>query len=347
MRIVGIAATLPSRVVSNEDVLELIERHSRDSFTGDLPKTLRTIGRLLERSGFKSRRWLAEGEHPIELMKATFDRALQQAGMDKHEIDLLIYTGVGRGFVEPANSCFVAHSLGLKCRNFDVLDACMGWVTSMDIVNDKMKAGAIRKAAIVNMEFNLIDGGPIFPRNFILESMEDLSYKLPSYSIGEAVAITLLDNENFSNFKFSFISRPDLSDLCTVSLPGWESFCEPSKKIEPTGGRFQFNSDGISLHKDGLPEIVNVFNDAGLSPIDMDWVFTHTSSPKQWAGFGDAVGVAKKIFHTSHETGNIVTASIPVGLVRAQKQGLLQKNQICLGWQGSAGMVFSTMHFQF
>lgn len=341
------AATLPSRVVSNEDVLELIEHHSRNTFTGDLPKTLRTIGRLLERSGFKSRRWLAEGEHPIELMKATFDRALQQAGMDREEIDLLIYTGVARGFVEPANSCFVAHSLGLKCRNFDVLDACMGWVTSMDIVNDKMKAGAIKKAAIVNMEFNLIGGGPIFPKNFALKSAEELSYKLPSFSIGEAVTVTLLDNENSGNFKFSFISRPDLSDLCTVSLPGWESFCESSEKIALTGGQYQFNSDGTSLHEQGSLEIMNIFNDAGLLTTDMDWVFTHTSSPKQWARCGDAAGVAKKIFHTSHETGNIVSASIPVGLAHAQEQGLLQKNQNCLGWQGSAGMAFSTMHFQF
>lgn len=341
------AATLPSRVVSNEDVLELIERHSRNTFTGDLPKTLRTIGRLLEKSGFKSRRWLAEGEHPIELMKATFDQALQQADMDKHEIDLLIYTGVARGFVEPANSCFVAHSLGLKCRNFDVLDACMGWVSSMDIVNDKMRAGAIRKAAIVNMEFNLIDGGPIFPKNFILKSAEELSYKVPSYSIGEAVAVTLLDNEKPCNFKFSFINRPDLSDFCTISLPGWESFCESSKKIALTGGQYQFNSDGASLHEQGSHDIVKVFNDAGLLANDMDWVFTHTSSPKQWTNYGDIAGVTKKIFHISQKTGNIATASIPVGLAHAQEQGFLQKNQSCLGWQGSAGMAFSSMHFQF
>lgn len=347
MRIAGIAATLPSRVVTNQDVLELIEHHSKDTFNGDLPRTLRTIGRLLEKSGFKKRHWLAEGEHPIELMKATFDRALQQAGIDKEEIDLLIYTGVARGFVEPANSCFVAHSLGLRCRNFDVLDACMGWITSMDIVNDKMKAGSVKKAAIVNMEFNVVDGGPIFPKNFSLESKEDFSYKLPSFSIGEAIAVTLLDNENPTNFNFSFINRPDWSDLCTVSLPGWESFCEPSQKIESTGGQFQFSSDGAALHKQGLHEIVKVFHDAGLTPNDMDWVFTHTSSSEQWTNYGDIVGVAKKIFHTSHETGNIATASIPVGLAQAQEQGLLKKQQSCLGWQGSAGMSFSTMHFQF
>ena len=325
------AATLPSRVVSNEDVLELIEHHSRDAFTGDLPKTLRTIGRLLERSGFKFRRWLAEGEHPIELMKATFDKALQQASMDKHEIDLLIYTGVARGFVEPANSCFVAHSLGLKCRNFDVLDACMGWVTSMDIVNDKMKAGAIRKAAIVNMEFNLVEGGHIFPRNFVLNDLEELAYKFPSFTVGEATTVTLLSHEDPDNFRFSFISRPDLSDLCTISLPGWESFCESTPMMTPTGGQYQFNSQGALLHEFGATEIVQAFNDGGIAPDDMDFVFTHTSSPKQWIGYGDVAGISKKIYQSSHETGNIVTASIPFGLATALQQGALQKNVTCLG----------------
>lgn len=223
----------------------------------------------------------------------------------------------------------------------------MGWVTSMDIVNDKMKAGAIRKAAIVNMEFNLIEGGPISPKNFILKSAEELIYKLPSLSIGEATAVTLLTNEDLGNFKFAFLNRPDLSDLCTVSLPGWESFCQPTEKIALTGGQYQFNSDGSSLHEEGAHEIVKIFNDSRLTPTDMDWVFTHTSSPKQWANYGDIAGVAKKIFHTSRETGNIVSASIPVGIAQAWELGLLQKNQNCLGWQGSAGMSFSTMHFQF
>jgi acyl-CoA:acyl-CoA alkyltransferase len=347
MRIAGIAATLPSRVVSNEDVLELIEHHSRDSFTGDLPKTLRAIGRLLERSGFASRHWLAEGEHPIELMKATFDRALQQADMDKSEIDLLIYTGVARGFIEPANSCFVANSLGLKCRNFDVLDACMGWVTSMDIVNDKMKAGAVKKAAIVNMEFNLVEGGHIFPKNFKLNVPRELAYKFPSFTVGEATTVTLLSHEDPDNFRFSFISRPDLSDLCTISLPGWQSFCEPVQTMTQTGGHYQFSSYGAALHGEGGIEAVRAFNSENLATCNVDFIFTHTSSSTQWRNYGNIVGASEKIHQISNQTGNIASASIPTGLVNAHEQGALQRNFICLGWQGSAGMAFSAMKFQF
>lgn len=347
MRIVGIAATLPSRVVSNEDVLDLIEQHSRSTFTGDLPRTLRTIHRLLERSGFRSRHWLAEGEHPMELMKATFGRALQQADMDKHEIDLLIYTGVARGFVEPANSCFVTHSLGLSCRNFDVLDACMGWVTSMDIVNDKMKAGAVRKAAIVNMEFNLVEGGHIFPKNFELNTPEELAYKFPSFTVGEATTVTLLSNEDPDNFHFSFISRPDLGDLCTISLPGWASFCEPTPAMKPTGGLYQFNSQGRQLHDVAAIETVNILSSKDFERNLIDLVFAHTSSPAQWTHYGQMAGIAEKIHQISDQSGNIASASIPTGISQSIEQGALKKSNICLGWQGSAGMAFAAMEFKF
>jgi acyl-CoA:acyl-CoA alkyltransferase len=345
MKIAGIAATLPSRIVTNDDILDLVRHHSKERFTGDLPKTLKIIDRLFEKSGIESRHWLAQDEQPMALLEDTFNRALAQANIGKEDIDLLIYTGVARGFIEPANSCFVAKALGLTCRNFDVLDACMGWVSSMELVNDKMKAGAIRYAVIVNMEFNMVDGTHIFPKNFALESASELDYKFPSLTIGEAATVTILNNEEPDNFKFSFVSRPDLSDLCTISLPGWESFCKPSSNILPTGGMYQFSSRGGELHEMAEIEAVNVFNQQELTRDDIHCVVTHTSSPKQWMHYGRLVNIADKIHSVAHKTGNVVTASIPLGIVDAIEQGSLKKNDVCLGWKGSAGMAFSAMTF--
>ena len=59
MKIIGLSAILPSRQVTNQDVINLVEQHSRDTFQEDLPKTLKTIGKLLEKSGSDTRHWLA------------------------------------------------------------------------------------------------------------------------------------------------------------------------------------------------------------------------------------------------------------------------------------------------
>jgi 3-oxoacyl-[acyl-carrier-protein] synthase III len=350
MRIIGIAGVLPSRRVTNQEITELVGQYSKNDFEGDLPGTLKLIGKLLQKSGIESRHWLAPGERPMDLMRDAFEKALAQAGIQKKDIDLLIYASVSRGFIEPANSTFVAHALGLDCTNYDVINACMGWVSSMDMVNDKMKAGAIRHAVIVNMEFGQLDS-PVFSENaYALKSPSELAYRFPALTLGSVATVTILGNESPDNFKFSFKNLPALGKLCTVSLPGWEYFCNEADVayIAPTGGKFQFNSHGQELH-DAMVEVPRIYETHaqrhGIAKSDIHRVFTHTSSPKRWRESCQAIGIADKLHAIGHQTGNVVTASAPLGIADAMEQGNLKKSQFCMGLIGSAGMVFSAMSF--
>ncbi|WP_247267477.1 MULTISPECIES: 3-oxoacyl-[acyl-carrier-protein] synthase III C-terminal domain-containing protein [Pseudomonas] len=347
MKIVGLSGILPSRIISNQDVINLVEEHSKDTFQEDLPKTLKTISKLLEKSGSGTRHWLGADETPMQLMETAFNSALAQANIDKTDLDLLIYPNVTRGFIEPANSTFIAKALGLSCRNFDVVDACNGWVTAMDVINSKMQAGEIRYAAIVNMEFGMSAGGPVMPKNFSLQSSAELAYKFPSFTIGEAVTVTILSHEAPGNFKFSYINRPDLSDLSTISLPDWKLFCneEDIPRISPTGGQYQFNSYAAALHEDGRNEAIKVFNLQNISAADVHKVFIHTGSPKMWEHIGQLIGIDHKLHHVGHKTGNIITASIPYGIFDAMSRGEAENGQFCMGWAGSGGMVFSALSF--
>ena len=67
MRIEGIAAVFPSRVVSNADILEMIATESKELFRGDLDdsKTIERIRQLLHYSGIRNRRWSEPNETPI------------------------------------------------------------------------------------------------------------------------------------------------------------------------------------------------------------------------------------------------------------------------------------------
>ncbi|AYA39233.1 ketoacyl-ACP synthase III [Xenorhabdus nematophila] len=347
MRIIGISGVLPSRCVTNQDILELVEKNSKEIFQGDLTKTLKTIERLLDKTGIESRYWLGEDEKPMYLMEMAFNQALEQANIDKSEIDLLIYPNVTRGFTEPANSTFVAKALGLSCRNYDIADACNGWITAMDVINSKMKAGDIRYAAIINMEFGMSEDGP-FAKNFSLNSSSELTYKYPSCTIGEAASVTILSNDNIDNFRFDYISRPDLCDLCNISLPDWALFCNESdvELISALGGKYQFNSYGAALHEHAGYEVPKVFKKHNVNSSDLHKIFIHTGAPNMWTKFGHEIQVADKIHHIGQRTGNIITASIPFGIADAMKNGQVERDKLCLGWAGSGGMVFSVMSFK-
>jgi 3-oxoacyl-[acyl-carrier-protein] synthase III len=344
MKIAGVSASLPSRQVDNDEILDMVKFYSKDTFVGDLNKTLRVIKTLLVRNGNQQRCWLAANEQPMELLQHCFEEALTQSGLARSDLNLLIYTGVGAAVMEPANAPFVAQRLGLsQIRNYDVIEACMGWVSALEIINGLMQSGRIQAAAIVNLEFNLIEKGPILPKNFQLQSKNELEYKFPSYTVGETAAATIVTAEAADNFSFSVVSRPDLADLCSVSLPGYRRYFH-SDKLDIFGGQYQFCSFGRALHDQAKIELPKALAGLQMDQAQFKRVFVHASSKTDWTNYGQAAGIADKIHHISHRTGNLVSASIPAAIHHALCQGQLQQDDSCLFWVGSAGMSMAAVH---
>lgn len=345
MIIKGIAASLPSRIVTNDHMIEMIREQSTE-YQGDLEKMLMVTRALLEKSGLQERRWCDRYELPIDHVAKATRAALADSYLQNSHIELLIYVGVGRGFLEPGNSHMIANALGFhKAQCFDIVDACMSWVRALQLVDSLFKNGSYRNALIVNAEFNAQSGGPLYPHNLNLHHREQLEYRFPSFTIGEAATATLLIPSEPDNFEFHFSTRPDLSDLCTIPLPDYEGFCNPTNKIGKDGA-MQFTSYGLDLHNHAFKEVIDVFEK--MPPKDsIDSVFVHASSKKEWERFGVYVGLADKIHHVYPRTGNVVSASIPVAMADAISRRDLDRDNHVIFWVGSAGMSFSATRFKY
>lgn len=345
MIVKGISASLPSRVVSNDDMAEMIREQSTD-FEGDLDQTLDTIKKLLSKSGLENRRWCGRHESPIDHVSKAVEKALADSYLQKSQIEILIFVGIGRGFLEPSNSHMIANALKIdKAQCFDIVDACMSWVRAIEQVDNMFKSGRYRNALIINAEFNAYHGGPLYPNNLKLRNKEQLEYTFPSFTIGEAATATLLTPSEPDNFDFYFSTRPDLADLCTIPLANYEGFCHPTDKIGKNGV-MQFTSYGLDLHDHAHKEAVDVFKKMSKK-INIDKVFVHASSKKEWDKFGSHVGLTDKIHHVYPNTGNVVSASIPVAMSDAIQKGELKRDDNVVFWVGSAGMSFSTTRFRY
>jgi 3-oxoacyl-[acyl-carrier-protein] synthase III len=271
---------------------------------------------------------------------------LADSYLQKNHIELLIYVGIGRGFLEPGNSHMIANALGFdKAQCFDIVDACMSWVRAMQLVDNLFKSGGYRNALIINAEFNTHQGGPLYPHNLNLRRRSQIEHTFPSFTIGEAATATLLIPSEPDNFEFYFSTRPDLSDLCTIPLKNYEGFCHPTEKIGKNGA-MQFTSYGLDLHNHAHKEAVGVFEKMSKRKA-IDNVFVHASSKKEWDKFGAKVGLSDKIHHVYPETGNVVSASIPVAMSDAINQGKLSRKNSVIFWVGSAGMSFSATRFRY
>jgi 3-oxoacyl-[acyl-carrier-protein] synthase-3 len=111
-------------------------------------------GLLESVAGIVERRWW-----PAEL---TFDEAaamagrtaLASAGVAPAEVDLLISSSVCKHHLEPSVACAVHHHLGLSanCTNFDLGNACLGFVNAMDVAAMAIESGKARCVLIVDGE---------------------------------------------------------------------------------------------------------------------------------------------------------------------------------------------------
>lgn len=82
MIIKGISASIPSRVVTNDDMVEMIRDQSTE-FEDDLDQTLETVKKLLEKSGLKQRHWCDRHELPIDHVAKACKEALADSYLQK------------------------------------------------------------------------------------------------------------------------------------------------------------------------------------------------------------------------------------------------------------------------
>ena len=105
-------------------------------------------------AGVLERRNWAPGESTDEATVSAAARALAEAGVDPSQVGLLINTSVTRPHLEPSVAVRLHHDLGLPSSaiNFDVANACLGFVNGMSLAASMIESGQIRYAVVVNGE---------------------------------------------------------------------------------------------------------------------------------------------------------------------------------------------------
>jgi 3-oxoacyl-[acyl-carrier-protein] synthase III len=110
---------------------------------------------LLEKvAGIKSRRWWPEGTTFDQVAADAGRVALQNAGVQPSDIDVLISTSVCKHHLEPSLASSVHHRLCLSpsAMNFDLANACLGFINAMWLASQLIDSGQVRYVLIVDGE---------------------------------------------------------------------------------------------------------------------------------------------------------------------------------------------------
>jgi 3-oxoacyl-[acyl-carrier-protein] synthase-3 len=127
-------------------------------FDERLAATYRRVGLrpgLLENlAGITERRWWPRDVGFADAAAMAGAKALAEAGVDPAQVGLLVDTSVSRAHLEPSAACAVHNALGLPstCMNFDVANACLGFLNGMQLAAMMIDAGRIEYALVVDGE---------------------------------------------------------------------------------------------------------------------------------------------------------------------------------------------------
>ncbi len=111
-------------------------------------------GLLSDLAGIRERRWWPDGMRFEEMAALAGRRAIEAAGIDPAEVGMMINTSVSKHHLEPSLACAAHHLIGLptSCTNFDLANACLGFVNAMHLAATAIDAGFVKYALIVNGE---------------------------------------------------------------------------------------------------------------------------------------------------------------------------------------------------
>jgi 3-oxoacyl-[acyl-carrier-protein] synthase-3 len=137
-KITGTGMYVPDRVVTNDDLAQLMD--TSDEW-------------IRQRSGIRERRHIDQGQTPVDLAQAASERALDAAGVEARDLDGIVLATLSPEADFPGTSFFLHDRLGVaEIPCFDLRAQCSGFVYSLAVANGFIRSGMYRRLLVVGCE---------------------------------------------------------------------------------------------------------------------------------------------------------------------------------------------------
>jgi 3-oxoacyl-[acyl-carrier-protein] synthase III len=298
-RIIGTGSYLPEKVVTNDDLARTVD-------TSD--EWIRT------RTGIRRRHVAAEGQLASDLALPAAQRALQSAGVNPGDIDLIIVATTTPDIIFPSTACILQSKLEVAgCPAFDVQAVCSGFVYALTIADLFIRSGQAKHVLVVGTE--------------VYSRILDWSDRGTCILFGDgAGAVIVAASEKPGILATKLHADGSHKDMLCVpgSVNGGKVWGSPFVHMDG-GSVFKF---AVRVFEEGANEVLEA---AGLSVSDLDWFIPHQANIRIMEATAKRLRLPKeKLIATVHHHGNTSAASIPLALDEAVKDGRIHPGQTLL-----------------
>ncbi|MCZ8254238.1 MAG: ketoacyl-ACP synthase III, partial [Polaromonas sp.] len=298
-RIAGTGSYLPPRRLTNADLAA--ELATRGVETSD--------EWIVERTGIRARHFAAPDVTSSDLGVEAAKNALQAAGLQASDIDLIIVATSTPDMVFPSAACILQNKLGIAgCAAFDVQAVCSGFVYALTVADAMIRTGSASKALVI--------GAEVFSR------ILDFSDRTTCVLFGDGAGAVVLEASDTPGILASDLHADGkhVGILCVPgNVSGGQVLGDPLLKMD---GQAVFKLAVGVLESAARATLAK----ANLTDADIDWLIPHQANIRIMQSTAKKLKMPlEKLIVTVDQHGNTSAASIPLALDAAVRGGKIKK----------------------
>ncbi len=300
IRIAGIAATVPKRIMSNLDY-DFVSEEERQ--------------KIVKITGVQEKRRADEGVTASDLCIKSAKKLMDDLGWQPEDVDVLVFVSQSRDYILPNTAHHIQAQLGLPktCAAFDIPLGCSGYVYGLFAAANTMAAGGIKKGLFLAGE----------TPHFVVSERDKASHPL----FGDAGTATALESSQGAPTMY-FNLQSDGSGLQSLYVPGGGTRLplteENSVEEKISEGIYRSAKhlviDGVKVFEFTMREVPDnataLLNYAGKSTDDVDWFVMHQANLLMMETARKILRIpTDKTPYSIRNFGNTSSASIPLTIV--------------------------------
>ena len=297
-RITGTGSYLPERIMSNAELEGMVD--TSDDW-------------IQVRTGIRERHIAAEGETTCDMAEQASVRAIESAGIDAGDIDLIVLATSTPDYIFPSTACLLQDRLGIRNNTpaFDVQAVCSGFVYAMSVADKYVKSGEHKCVLVVGADVN----------SKIIDWTDRGTCILFADGAG---ALILEPADKPGVYSTHLHANGSYTDLLVVPSGVSKPSDYPYMKMR--------GNEVFKIAVKMLGEIVDETLAANnLSRSDIDWLVPHQANIRIIAATAKKLNLPMdRVVQTIAEHGNTSGGSIPLALDTAVRAGDIKRGEILL-----------------
>nr|WP_208408080.1 beta-ketoacyl-ACP synthase III [Variibacter gotjawalensis] len=300
--VLGGGSFLPQRVLTNAELAQTVD--TSDEW-------------IVQRTGIQQRYIAAPGQMTSDLGLGAAKLALEDAGLEPSDIDLIVVATSTPDNTFPASAVAIQHGLGMRHgAAFDMQAVCSGFVYGMTTADAMLKAGQAKRALVI--------GAETFSR------ILDWTDRTTCVLFGDGAGAVVLEAQPASQAGERGILT---SKLRSDGRHKAKLYVDGGPSSTGTVGHLRMEGKEVFKHAVGMitDVIVAVFDATGYTADDIDWFVPHQANKRIIDSSAHKLGIApEKVVLTVNQHGNTSAASIPLALDVARKDGRIKRGDLVL-----------------